>query len=116
MNNKKLIRLTEADLHRIVKESVNKALNEDMGVKDTVNKVDKAYRLVREACQLLEVVYNRTINSGGPYENPFGKKVMPVKEELNRICDKLDYLADEAERSIVFFNKGLKFHPHQCIK
>lgn len=99
--NKKLIRLTESDINRIVKETVNKALNED--VKDTVNKVDQAYRLVREACQLLEVVYNRTINSGGPHVNPFGKKVMPVKEELNRICDKLDYLADEAERSIVFF-------------
>ena len=28
MNNKKLIRLTESDLHRIVKESVNKVLNE----------------------------------------------------------------------------------------
>lgn len=27
--NKKLIRLTESDLHRIVKESVNKALRED---------------------------------------------------------------------------------------
>ena len=30
MNNKKLIRLTEADLHRIVKESVNNVLNEGM--------------------------------------------------------------------------------------
>ena len=28
MNNKKLIRLTEADLHRIVRESVNNVLNE----------------------------------------------------------------------------------------
>ena len=28
MNNKKLIRLTEADLHRIVMESVNRVLNE----------------------------------------------------------------------------------------
>ena len=28
MNNKKLIRLTESDLHRIVRESVNKVLNE----------------------------------------------------------------------------------------
>ena len=28
MNNKKLIRLSESDLHRIVKESVNKILNE----------------------------------------------------------------------------------------
>ena len=35
MNNKKLIRLTESDLHRIVKESVNKVLNEAM-----LNEVD----------------------------------------------------------------------------
>ena len=28
MNNKKLIRLTESDLHRIVRESVNKVLTE----------------------------------------------------------------------------------------
>ena len=28
MKNKKLIRLTESDLHRIVRESVNKVLNE----------------------------------------------------------------------------------------
>ncbi|MCH5311721.1 MAG: hypothetical protein J1E57_07195 [Prevotella sp.] len=28
MNNKKLIRLAKADLHRIVKESVNKVLRE----------------------------------------------------------------------------------------
>ena len=28
VNNKKLIRLTEADLHRIVKKSVNKVLKE----------------------------------------------------------------------------------------
>lgn len=30
--NKKLIRLTEQDLHRIVKESVNRALKEDSGL------------------------------------------------------------------------------------
>ena len=29
MKDKKLIRLTEADIHKIVKESVNKVLNED---------------------------------------------------------------------------------------
>ena len=33
--NKKLIRLTESDLHRIVKESVNKVLNEEDGGKFT---------------------------------------------------------------------------------
>ena len=32
--NKKLIRLTESDLHRIVKESVNKVLNEELPKKD----------------------------------------------------------------------------------
>ena len=31
--NKKLIRLTESDLHRIVKESVNKVLKEDAPAK-----------------------------------------------------------------------------------
>ena len=30
MKNKKLIRLTESDLHRIVKRSVNKVLNESI--------------------------------------------------------------------------------------
>ena len=32
--NKKLIRLTESDLHKIVKESVNRALNEELAKKD----------------------------------------------------------------------------------
>ena len=32
--NKRLIRLTESDLHRIVKESVNKVLNEELPKKD----------------------------------------------------------------------------------
>ena len=37
MNNKKLIRLTESDLHRIVKESVNKVLNEVTYTTDYLN-------------------------------------------------------------------------------
>lgn len=32
--NKKIIRLTESDLHKIVKESVNRALNEELAKKD----------------------------------------------------------------------------------
>ena len=39
--NKKLIRLTESDLHRIVKESVNKILNE---VLDTTDSIKSFYR------------------------------------------------------------------------
>lgn len=48
--DKKLIRLTESDLHRIVKESVNRVLNEDidvhMGIDDICNLLgggDKGY-------------------------------------------------------------------------
>ena len=45
--NKKLIRLTESDLHRIVKKSVNRIINEigDMGLGfDLLNEKDeKAY-------------------------------------------------------------------------
>ena len=40
MNNKKLIRLTEADLHRIVKESVNNVLTE-LNWKTYANAADK---------------------------------------------------------------------------
>lgn len=32
--NKKIIRLTESDLHKIVKESVNRVLNEELAKKD----------------------------------------------------------------------------------
>ena len=46
--NKKLIRLTEQDLHRIVKESVNKILNEGRGrfgnmVDEVINKFNEFY-------------------------------------------------------------------------
>ena len=43
MNNKKLIRLTEADLHRIVRGSVNKVLREGIGQADPK---ELSYRLM----------------------------------------------------------------------
>ena len=53
--NKKLIRLTESDLHRIVKESVNRVLNEDidvhMGIDDICNLLgggDKGYDILNK--------------------------------------------------------------------
>ena len=48
--NKKLIRLTEQDLHRIVKESVNKALREDfdMGMKIASMLRDKMEDVLRQ--------------------------------------------------------------------
>ena len=38
MESKKIIKLTESDLHRIVKESVNRILNECMGDETRVKK------------------------------------------------------------------------------
>lgn len=42
MNNKKLIRLTESDLHRIVRESVNRILSESQteGVSESIDEND----------------------------------------------------------------------------
>lgn len=43
--NKKLIRLTESDLHRIVKESVNRVLNEEHGgtyIQGVLNAIEDA--------------------------------------------------------------------------
>jgi hypothetical protein len=51
---KKIIRLTENDLHRIVKESVNKILNETMGAEPGVQNdsftlaMDKLYTLLKD--------------------------------------------------------------------
>lgn len=51
---KKVIRLTESDLHRIVKESVNKILNETMGAEPGVQDdqftlaMDKLYTLLKD--------------------------------------------------------------------
>lgn len=44
MNKKQVIRLTESDLHRIVKESVNKVLMEDTKAQRTDDIVDEAYK------------------------------------------------------------------------
>ena len=54
--NKKLIRLTESDLHRIVKESVNKVLNEgESSVRDSYYKLMQAIDDFEEA---VEYEYN----------------------------------------------------------
>ena len=51
---KKVIRLTESDLHKIVKESVNKILNETMGAEPGVQDdqftlaMDKLYTLLKD--------------------------------------------------------------------
>ncbi len=59
--DKKLIRLTEQDLHRIVKRSVNRVLKEDFNhnqyvqlVQGAYDKVDEASDLIREASSIVQ--------------------------------------------------------------
>ena len=83
MNNKKLIRLTEADLHRIVKESVNKILNES----------SVATRGTRT-------------NSGGVYSSPFddeenGSTTWTDAGEENKYIEKYaQAIADRIEKAL----------------
>ena len=83
--NKKLIRLTESDLHRIVKESVKRVLNESQSFKGTIASIN-------ELCNDL----NMTVEYGQQYLYD-GIPTLPVKftannVERNDIDEILDYL------------------------
>ena len=83
--NKKLIRLTESDLHRIVKESVKKVLNESQSLKSTIASIN-------ELCNDLDM----TVEYGQQYVYD-GIPTLPVKfiannVERNGIDEILDYL------------------------
>jgi hypothetical protein len=64
--NKKLIRLTESDLHRIVKESVNRVLKEDFNHDQYVQLVQGAYDKVAEATDLIREA-SSMVQSEGTY-------------------------------------------------
>ena len=63
---KKLIRLTESDLHRIVKESVNRVLKEDFNHDQYVQLVQGAYDKVAEATNLISEA-SSMVQSEGTY-------------------------------------------------
>lgn len=56
--NKKLIRVTESDLHKIVKESVNKVLNESTRFD---RKIPEVIEFLEELCRRLES-FSLTVN------------------------------------------------------
>lgn len=60
MKNKKLIRLTEADLHRIVKESVNRTINESIGGFD--NELSDNIETLKYYTEYLENIISRGDN------------------------------------------------------
>ena len=75
--NKKLIKLTESDLHRIVKESVNRILNEGVSFDETI-------KSIKDLCNDT----NMTVEFGQKYVYD-GIPTLPVKLTANN-ADKYD--------------------------
>jgi hypothetical protein len=98
--NKKLIRLTESDLHRIVKESVNRILREneipnDWGEfmsehPDYANiGIDPKWQKVRDALGTLKIELDMLFN----YEGVSDENIMSAYKELYNAC--LPYMDTE---------------------
>lgn len=76
--NRKLIRLTENDLHRIVKKSVNKAINEmyQKEFEPIYYQVEQAYYSLDKACTTAKKMYGEDI----------------IVDKLNSALDELSYV------------------------
>jgi len=76
--NRKLIRLTENDLHRIVKKSVNKAINEmyQKEFEPIYYQVEQAYYSLDKACTAAKKMYGEDI----------------IVDKLNSALDELSYV------------------------
>ena len=92
----KLIRLTESDLHRIIKESVNNILNE---VLDEPTEHDDAYRLAGAAKGATETL-------GGKIKGMFNPK---WKERKQRQYDLFANRGEELRDKLTLKNKGNKY-------
>jgi len=77
MNKKQIVRLTESDLHRIVKESVNKVLKE--GIDDEKESHSKMWGLMNDA-------YNYCLNmteGGDLYIKAFEEHIFPLIRSID---------------------------------
>ena len=91
MNNKKLIRLTEANLHRIVRESVNKVIKEDSAQKhmETYNNALKGLKYLRgkpDAQILLQLIQDMSIRLNAVAEldaNWKSEQMISLAQEIN---------------------------------
>jgi len=85
--NKKLIRLTESDLHRIVKESVNRILNEIGNTKDGRNKIRKAIanKDAKGFDNDMDGKFEKPFkaNDGNEYSNKHFGKIANVEKYMN---------------------------------
>lgn len=81
--SKKVIRMTESDFHRIVKETVSKVLNEGSG---TVQELEKAYGILKNVSESGYIPFASPNPSGT--ENEIKKAII----EAMRLIDKACYL------------------------
>lgn len=81
--SKKVIRMTESDFHRIVKDTVSKVLNEGTG---TVQELEKAYGILKNVSESGYIPFASPNPSGT--ENEIKKTII----EAMRLIDKACYL------------------------
>ena len=119
--NKKLIRLTESDLHRIVKKSVRNTLNEWFYTPEPKNKVNKSpdeettnFKGLNKIMDTLETEMTKWFEDGfyedfGPYRIYFDKS-----EDSNVIDDGNDYGIRDAV--IQRFRSSYRTYPFLYIR
>lgn len=116
--NKKLIRLTENDLHRIVKRSVNKVLRESYNdddvymsnYRDAMSDREDTYTIDDLFSELKEEGYDFLENSHPNAWLPGNwMQVMQVAEKLGYPEDIKELIIHEIERNISFEQKNLDY-------
>jgi len=91
--NKKLIRLTENDLHKIVKESVNKVLKENTN-DDTEIRWGKYERLVDQIRNATQELYMTTSNqyANAPSYDETEGRLHRFAESVLSVLEKFDFV------------------------
>ena len=85
--SKKLVRLTEGDLHRIIKESVNKVLNEIHGMPSAYDskKADKEIYNMNKMPSNYDRTFNKNLKN-----DMLGKERDSIENYRNRMYNKFD--------------------------
>lgn len=79
--NKKLIRLTESDLHKIIKESVKRALNEGS---DTVSELQQAYDILKKVTESGYIPFASPFPSGTELE--IQRSIVEAMRLISKAC------------------------------
>ena len=103
--NKKLIKLTESDLHRIVKESVNRILKEDDSTPDIYNNrsmfASLMYETMSKMNDINEILFftalNGRINEFKILSNEEKDRLVQIADMANRLNSNMAYLSEMLE-------------------